>query len=145
MRCHRLECGHAWHVAIPTSDTRVPLDVAEPVRCNCAEIATVNGLLVEGRLHAAHRVEVGLAVDPRHECVLLESDAVLSRKRAAHLDDRAQHLLAGGLDLLPDGAVAQVEKDVGVQVAVTGVEHVGYRQLVVVSDLADLREDLGQA
>ncbi len=52
-RCHRLECGHAWHVAIPTIDTRSPLEVAEPAHCNCGEIATVNGLLVEGRHHAA--------------------------------------------------------------------------------------------
>ncbi len=52
-RCSRLECGHAWHVAIPTIDTGLPLEVAEPARCTCGEIATVNGLLVEGRLHAA--------------------------------------------------------------------------------------------
>jgi hypothetical protein len=52
-RCYRLECGHAWHVAIPTIDTRSPLDVAEPAHCNCGEIATVNGLLVDGRQHAA--------------------------------------------------------------------------------------------
>jgi hypothetical protein len=52
-RCHRLECGHAWHVAIPTIDARSPLEVAEPAHCTCGEIATVNGLLVEGRRHAA--------------------------------------------------------------------------------------------
>jgi len=52
-RCHRLECGHAWHVAIPTIDARLPLEVAEAARCNCGEIATVNGLLVDGRQHAA--------------------------------------------------------------------------------------------
>ena len=52
-RCHRLECGHAWHVAVPTIDTRSSREVAEPARCTCGEIATVNGLLVEGRRHAA--------------------------------------------------------------------------------------------
>ena len=52
-RCYRLECGHAWHVAIATIDTGSALEVAEPARCTCGEIATVNGLLVEGRLHAA--------------------------------------------------------------------------------------------
>ena len=41
-RCHRLACGHAWHVTIP------PADLAS---CTCNEIATVNTLLVEGRQH----------------------------------------------------------------------------------------------
>ena len=50
-RCHRLECGHAWHVTIPTTDARSPLEVAEPARCTCREIATVNTLLAEGRRH----------------------------------------------------------------------------------------------
>jgi hypothetical protein len=52
-RCHRLECGHAWHVAVPTIDTRSALEIAEPAHCTCGEIATVNALLVEGRHHAA--------------------------------------------------------------------------------------------
>ena len=52
-RCHRLECGHAWHVAIPAIDMRSPLEIAEPAHCTCGEIATVNGLLVEGRQYAA--------------------------------------------------------------------------------------------
>jgi len=56
-RCHRLECGHAWHVAIPTTDGGSPgahgLEVAEPAHCTCSEIATVNILLAEGRRHEA--------------------------------------------------------------------------------------------
>ena len=56
-RCHRLECGHAWHVATPTTDGRSPgadgLEVAEPEHCTCSEIATVNILLAEGRRHEA--------------------------------------------------------------------------------------------
>ena len=56
-RCHRLECGHAWHVAIPTIDGGSPgadgLEVAEPEHCTCSEIATVNILLAEGRRHEA--------------------------------------------------------------------------------------------
>jgi hypothetical protein len=47
-RCHRLECGHAWHVAIPAIDAP-PVEVAEPAPCGCGEIATVNALLAEGR------------------------------------------------------------------------------------------------
>ena len=56
-RCHRLECGHAWHVAIPANPTRTPgadvLDAAEPAPCTCGEITTVNALLAEGRRHEA--------------------------------------------------------------------------------------------
>jgi hypothetical protein len=56
-RCHRLECGHAWHVVSATTDARAPgadgLQGAEPTPCTCGEIATVNSLLAEGRHHAA--------------------------------------------------------------------------------------------
>ena len=52
-RCHRLECGHAWHVARSTAEARSPLEVAEAVPCTCREIATVNTLLAEGRHHEA--------------------------------------------------------------------------------------------
>jgi hypothetical protein len=51
-KCHRLECGHAWHVTIPTTDG-APLEVAEPAHCTCREIVTVNILLAEGRRHEA--------------------------------------------------------------------------------------------
>ena len=54
-RCHRLECGHAWHVAIPAGEARAAdAEVrGEPAPCNCGEIATVNRLLAEGRRHEA--------------------------------------------------------------------------------------------
>ena len=52
-RCHRLECGHAWHVASATTDARSPGEVADPARCTCREIAVVNTLLGEGRHHQA--------------------------------------------------------------------------------------------
>jgi len=52
IRCHRLECGHAWHVAVPAADGRPPVEVADLAHCTCGEIAIVNSLLVEGRRHA---------------------------------------------------------------------------------------------
>jgi hypothetical protein len=52
MKCHRLECGHAWHAAL-TNDARSPLAVADPAHCTCGEIAPVNTLMVEGRRHEA--------------------------------------------------------------------------------------------
>lgn len=48
-KCHRLECGHAWHVIMPPTDARASLEVTEATSCTCGEIATVNALLVEGR------------------------------------------------------------------------------------------------
>jgi len=52
-RCYRLECGHAWHVVMPTIDARSRPEGAEPAPCSCGEIATVNTLLAEGRRHEA--------------------------------------------------------------------------------------------
>jgi hypothetical protein len=52
-RCHRLECGHAWHVTSSTTDARSPLEITEPAHCTCREIAAVNTLLAEGRHHEA--------------------------------------------------------------------------------------------
>ena len=53
-----------------------------------------------------------------------------------------KHLLARALDLVQDLAIAQVEKDVGVEVAVAGVEHVGHGQPVVLADLSHGGQDL---
>ena len=69
---------------------------------------------------------------------------MFARQGAAQLHDRAQHLLTRGLDLVQDLAVAKVEKDVGMQVAVAGVEHVRHRKLVVLADLAHRGQHLGQ-
>ena len=46
-KCHRLECGHAWHVATAQGDSPGGHDgIATP--CGCGEVATVNGLLIAG-------------------------------------------------------------------------------------------------
>lgn len=60
IRCHRLACGHAWHV---TSDPAARPDSpsALPTRCSCGEIAAVNALLVEGKHH--ERLGVALVED----------------------------------------------------------------------------------
>ena len=69
---------------------------------------------------------------------------MLARERAAELDHCMQHLLARLLDLVEHLAVAKVEEDVWVQVAVAGVKDVGDRQLVMHADLADRRQHLRQ-
>ena len=47
-RCHRLECGHAWHVTTPPAGSGSQDGIA-PTPCGCGEIVTVNGLLAAGR------------------------------------------------------------------------------------------------
>lgn len=46
-KCHRLECGHAWHVT--TLAAGEPGAQENPTPCGCGEIVTVNALLVTGR------------------------------------------------------------------------------------------------
>lgn len=85
-RCHRLECGHAWHVTIPTADARSPLEVAEPAHCTCGEIATVNGLLVEGRRYEASGEDLGEDVFRRWlEQVLQALDGIPAESGAPSL------------------------------------------------------------
>ncbi len=48
-KCHRLECGHAWHVMTPTPGALTADDGPTPTPCNCGEIVTVNNLLIAGR------------------------------------------------------------------------------------------------
>jgi hypothetical protein len=96
-------------------------------------------------LHALHGIEIVRAENPGHERALLEPDPMLTRQRAAELHDRAKHLLARALDLAQDLAITKVEKDVGMEVAVARVKHVGDRKLVVLANLAYGGEDLGQA
>src|SRR5438874_2746689 len=100
---------------------------------------------VERALDPLHGLQVVGGEDPGHERALLEADPVLTGKRAAHLDDRAQHLLAGAFDLVEDFLVTQVEQAVRMQVAVARVKHVRDRQLVVLADLADRGQHLRQA
>lgn len=47
-KCHRLECGHAWHVATRSEGEPAP-DGDAPTACSCGEIVTVNALLAAGR------------------------------------------------------------------------------------------------
>jgi hypothetical protein len=54
-QCHRLECGHAWHVTKPPAGELASDDGLSPTPCRCMEIATVNELLVGGRQLALAR------------------------------------------------------------------------------------------
>ncbi len=45
-RCHRLACGHAWHLT--TSSAGEPAQEGAATACGCREIVVVNDLLVTG-------------------------------------------------------------------------------------------------
>jgi hypothetical protein len=48
-KCHRLECGHAWHVTTPPAGEAAGRNGIEPTPCGCGEIVTANELIVAGR------------------------------------------------------------------------------------------------
>ena len=52
-KCHRRDCGHAWHVTTPATGELTAHDGGTPMPCGCGEIVTANALLVSGRRLAA--------------------------------------------------------------------------------------------
>ncbi len=48
-KCHRLECGHAWHVLTPPAGGPGAENAPQATSCGCGEIVTVNALLAAGR------------------------------------------------------------------------------------------------
>ena len=48
-KCHRLECGHAWHLTTPPTGEPMAHDGITPTPCSCGEMVTVNDLLIAGR------------------------------------------------------------------------------------------------
>src|SRR5712692_2250947 len=99
---------------------------------------------VERAAHALHRFEVGFRKHHRHELLLFLADAVLAGDRAARLDAEFQNAEGQllGEALLP-GDLAVVEHQ-GMQVAVAGVEDVGYTQARFRAELFDVAHHLGQ-
>lgn len=48
-KCHRLECGHAWHVTTQATGQSTDHEGITPTQCGCGELVTVNDLLIAGR------------------------------------------------------------------------------------------------
>ena len=55
-KCHRLACGHAWHVTASTAGDPSTDGAATP--CGCREIVIVNDLLVAGHRLAIEKDEL---------------------------------------------------------------------------------------
>jgi len=57
-KCHRLECGHAWHVTTLPVGALVSDDGIAPTPCSCGEMVTMNALLIAGRQLALAREDL---------------------------------------------------------------------------------------
>ena len=96
-------------------------------------------------MQPSHRGEVVGGEEQRHIILLLHADTVLAADHAALLDAYVHH--AGGRLQRPLvlAAVAPVEQNDRVQVAVACVKHIGDGQPVLLGDPADLLHRVGQA
>lgn len=93
---------------------------------------------IEGATHAGHHRQVMLIEHHGHVLELLGADAVFTGDAAAGRHADTQDLASGGQYPLCFFWVATVVADVGMQVAVAGMEHVGEGQLIAGGDGGDL-------
>ena len=101
-------------------------------------------LRVEGTPQTLHRFEVGLSEQQIHEVAFLGANAVLAGDDTPCLDTGAQDLVARRQHTLELVRVATVERDVRMEVPISGVEHVRELQTMTIADLADAFDDLGK-
>src|SRR5205814_9250258 len=94
--------------------------------------------------HGAHCAKSLGVEDPGHVIELVGADAVLAGDAPAGRDAGRHDLLAGQVDPADDVGITPVERDVGVQVAIAGVEDIADAQPVAIPDLGDTVHDLGQ-
>src|SRR5438093_162575 len=99
---------------------------------------------VERVLEALHQREVRRGEDERHEVGLLETDAMLAGDRAADLRAHLHDLRSGRHDARLLAGLARIVEDVGMQVAVAGVEHVADAQAVRRDDLVHAPDHVRQ-
>src|SRR5207244_8218602 len=96
---------------------------------------------VPGFPHAAHGVQVRLGEDERHVVHLLEPDAVLARDRAADIGADLEDLAARRDHARDFSRPAGIVEDVGMEVAVAGMEHVAQPELVRAHDIVHAKRD----
>src|SRR5688500_16090017 len=105
-------------------DRRSTMDLTAALVCR-ERLARVEAFAgPEGPLELRHRRHVRLGEDQRHVVALLDTDAVLPGDRSARLNANAQDLPAGVEHLRGRAGHALVEHDVGVEVAVAGMEDI---------------------
>ena len=99
---------------------------------------------IEHAAHRVHRRERVAIEDVRHVAQLVESDAVLPGDGAPRGDTRCHDLPTCRLHPLHEAGGAAVERNVGMQVAVPGMEHVADPETVTRGDLTDHFQHVGQ-
>jgi len=100
------------------------------------------GIGIEGVVHAAHEIEVGVGEEERHKFGFFHADAVLAGKRAADFDAIADDFGGGFEGALELRRVAGIVEHDGVQVAVPGVKDVADLKAVLIADLPDAAQSL---
>src|SRR4051812_22868243 len=80
---------------------------------------------VKGAFQALLLIEIDLAEHRWHQIALLDTDAMLAGQNTADLDAEFEDLGAELLGLFELAGLVGIVKDQRVQVAVTGMEHVG--------------------
>src|SRR6516165_10890829 len=100
---------------------------------------------VEGAFEPLLLREVGLAEHDRHEIALLHAHPMLTRQYASYLDAELEDLRPEPLGALKLARLVGIVEDERMQVAVSGVEHVGDCEPVLIGELAHAGEHLGEA
>src|SRR6516165_2231917 len=100
---------------------------------------------VEGAFEPLLLREVGLAEHDRHEIALLHAHPVLAGQYSPYLDAELEDLGPEPFGALELAGLIGIVEDQRMQVAVSGVEHVGDRELELIGELSHAGEHLGKA
>src|SRR5215217_1817082 len=136
---------------VPTSDSLKGMDaklLRHRLHAQGADLATHVALgedllrvehpgRIEAVLEPRHRRQIVGGIDQRHVPALLGADPMLSGESAADVDAVGDDLLAGLEHALGRAADPAVEQHQRVQIAVTGMEDIGDRQVEIARDLLD--------
>src|ERR1700682_1361237 len=134
MRSYKLASGSGG------SGTNADFATAFAERENFAGIQC--GLRIESIMHAAHKIEIGVREEQRHEFVFLHADTVFTSERAANFHAVANNFggdLDGAFEL---SGIARVVEHDGMKVAITGVKNVADLKARALADFLDAAQGL---
>ena len=100
---------------------------------------------IERRAHARHQREIVRREHQRHQFIFFHADAVFAGQRAADRDAVPHDFAARRDHALKLRAIALVEKDERVKIAVAGVENIADLQVVLAADFLDAAQGFRQA
>ena len=97
---------------------------------------------IEGVVDAAHQSEVGIGEEQRHEFGFFHAHAVFSRERASDFDTITNDFGGGLHGAFELSAVARVEENNRMEIAVASVKDVADLKAELRADVLDAREGL---